>query len=531
MNTEAPHSARPATFGPHELAVMFFRHKKKALAFALGVVALATLVILYAPRKYRSEARLFLQVGRESVRLDPTATTGDTIALHQSGRDNEVATTIEVLKSRSIVEKAVDELTPAVVLGEGGDAGTAEPTIGDTILAPIHYALGAVKQIDPISKREEAVLQVMDNLEVYAEFDSTVIIVTYDAETPRLAQDVTAAVVDVFRDEHVRLHRTSGSKRFFAEQRNDLERQLVEAQNKLREAKNRMGVTSVEARRESIELRLSNLELTRNSTIQQLSAAQARTAALEAEIEGLPERLHTSTRTMPNTGADALRSQLYGLQVQLMNLEAKYQPDHPLVVSTRAQVDEAQQMIADEEPQRSETVDSLNANHQSLSLELAKAESELAGFEAQLAELDEQQAAALADLKKLNHYEVELEELQRSVQLASTNFYNYAEALEQARIDEELDRQSISNINLAQRATLAEKPISPSKLLVGALSLVLLTSGTLALVLGCEKFDSRLRTREQVEQALELPVFATVPEGRMFGAMPGRLASPFKTGG
>jgi uncharacterized protein involved in exopolysaccharide biosynthesis len=149
-------------------------------------------------------------------------------------------------------------------------------------------------------------------------------------------------------------------------------------------------------------------------------------------------------------------------------------------------------------------------------------------LEAQLAELDEQQAAALADLKKLNDYEVELEELQRSVQLANTNFFNYAEALEQARIDEELDRQSISNINVAQAATLAEKPISPSKVLVGALSLVLMTSGAMALVLGCEKFDSRLRTREQVEQALELPVFATVPEGRMFGAIPARLVSTTK---
>jgi uncharacterized protein involved in exopolysaccharide biosynthesis len=520
MNAELVHHPRPASFGPHELIASFFRHKKKALAFALLVVAAAALIILYAPRKYRSEARLFLQVGRESVRLDPTATTGETIALQQSGRDNEVATTIEVLKSRAIVEQAVDKLTPEVVLGEIGPGAEESSTVADQALAPLHYVLGAIKGIDPVSKREEAVIEVMDNLEVYAEFDSTVIIVTYDSSTPALAQQVTDALVEVFRDEHVRLHRTSGSKPFFAEQRNDLERQLVEAQNQVRAAKNRMGLASVEARRSSIETRLSSIELTRNSTIQQLAAAEARTAALERRIEGLPERLHTSTRVMPNTGADALRSQLYGLQVELMNLEAKFQPDHPRVVATRAQVAEAQQMIADEEPSRQETVDSLNENHLALSLDLAKAESERAGLEAQLAELDEQQASALADLKKLNDYELELQELDRAVSLANTNFFSYSEALEQARMDEALDKQRISNIAIAQEATLAEKPVSPSKLMIGALSILLMTTGTTALVLGCEKFDSRLRTSEQLEQLLDFPVLVAIPEGRAFGALP-----------
>src|SRR5687768_9447134 len=127
MNSEVLHHPRPVSFGPHELAASFFRHKKKVLAFVLATAAAATLVILYAPRTFRSEARLFLQVGRESVRLDPTATTGETIALQQSGRDNEVATTIEVLKSRAIVEKAVERLTPEVVLGEVGAGANEAP--------------------------------------------------------------------------------------------------------------------------------------------------------------------------------------------------------------------------------------------------------------------------------------------------------------------------------------------------------------------------------------------------------------------
>jgi uncharacterized protein involved in exopolysaccharide biosynthesis len=520
MITEAIHHERAAKLSLGALAEVFLRHKKKAALFALSVLGLGTLVILYAPRSYRSEARLFLQVGRESVRLDPTATTGDTIALQQSGRDNEVATAIEVLKSRAIVEKAVENLTPEVVLAEAGPGQGEKNAVADAVLAPIGQVIAAIKGIDPISKQEEAVIAVLENLEVFAEFDSTVIVLTYDAETPRLAQQVLATLVDVFHDEHVRLHRTSGSKPFFTTQRDKLQAQLVEAQNKLRDAKNRMGVASIETRRSSIETRLSSIELTQNSTMQQVAAAEARIATLQARIEDLPERLHTSTRTMPNTGADSLRSQLYDLQVQLMNLEAKFNPDHPLVESTRAQVAEAQRLIADEATSREETIDSLNENQLSLSLDLAKAESELSGFEAQREQLDEQHAAALAELKQLNDYEVELGDLQRDVQLASTNFFSYADALEQARMDEALDRERITNVNEAQPATLAEKPISPSKLIVGAMTLLLASAGTMALVLGCDKLDSRVRTEAQIEHILQLPVLGAVPEGRWYGAIP-----------
>jgi capsular polysaccharide biosynthesis protein len=90
-------------------------------------------------------------------------------------------------------------------------------------------------------------------------------------------------------------------------------------------------------------------------------------------------------------------------------------------------------------------------------------------------------------------------------------------------MDQALDNERITNVNVAQQATLAEKPVSPSKLIVGALSLLLATTGTTALVLGCEKFDSRLRSQAQVEHLLELPVLAAIPEGRLYGAMPARM--------
>lgn len=508
------------SFGPRQFVAAFFRHKKKAASFVLLVLALAVGVLIYAPRKYRSEARLFLQIGRESIRLDPTATTGKTIGIQQSNRDNEIATAIEVFKSRSIVEKAVDQLTPEVVLAEA-DAAPSEPhPVADALMAPVNYVGDALSGIDPISKREKAVIKIMENLWVEAEFDSSLIVATYETKSPQLAQKVLGTIVDIYRDEHARLHRTSGSEPFFEKQREELQNQLTDSEKKLREAKNRMGITSVEARRETLETRLGSIELGRNQTVQQIAAAEASISTLQDQLREIPERVHTSTTTVPNTGADALKSQLYTLQVQLMNLESKYTADHPKVAATRAQVEEAQKAIKNETASREEVVDSLNENHRALSLEFDKAQSQLAGLEAQLDELDKQRTELVKDLRELNNFEVELDQLQRNVTLAQKNFFDYSDALEQARMDQELDSQRITNISEAQKPTLAEKPVSPNKLIVAALSLMLATAGTTALVLVSEKFDSRLRTEEQIEQTLQIPVLAAVPEGRLYGGIP-----------
>ncbi len=521
MKNDANDAAGVSEFGLGNLATALFRHKKKIVLFVAAIGALGVMIIMYAPRKYRSEARLFLQVGRESIRLDPTATTGQTLALQQSGRDNEIATALDVLRGRAILELTVDKLTPEIVLGQSG-GGKAKPNpVAEAALAPLRYVAKTVRSIDPISKREEAVIQIMQNFAVEAEHDSTVLSLTYDADTPALAQEVLHALVDVYRQEHVRLHQTNGSKPFFEQQRDELQVQLVEAETKLRDAKNRMGFSSIDGRRNTLETRLGAIELTRNGAIQSIASAQARIASLKTQTEDLPERMQITTKLTPNTGADALRSQLYTLQVELMNLEAKYNPAHPLVASTRAQVDEARRLVQGEDESRETTIDSLNDNRRTLQLELAKAETGLAGYEAQLAELDKQRLTTIADLQQLNDYDVELKDMERTATLARNDFYGYASDLEQARIDEALNAAQIHNVAVAQDATLVEKPVSPSKLLVAAMSMALAAAGTTLLVLGSEKLGSRVHAEAQVEQILRLPVLATVPEGRAYAAAGG----------
>ncbi len=511
MNNSVLLSGR-SSYGIGDFIKALFRNKKKVVIVPLVILSLATIVILFAPREYRSEAKLFMQVGRESLKIDGTATTGDTIAMQSNNRDGEIITAMEAFKSRGTIEKVVDQLGADVVLGQVGVGEESSNFLVRALRWGVGVPIRIFKNIDPVSDRERAIILIERNLYVGAENDSTLITASYDAESPELAQLVTQTLINVYRDEHLRLHRTVGSKQFFTQQHDALKQQLDEAMDKVREAKNRMNIVSIESRRSTLEERMANIELSLYGNLQQLASTRAKVADNRKQLANTSQRMVAEETTVPNTGTDLLREQVFALKVLMLDQQSKYSDDHPSLQVTREQLVEAQAMLKAESVDRQETTNNSNPNHRALTLALAQEDSVLAGLVAQSNELNEQRSIVVADLKKLNDHELELDQLERASQLARGNYFRYAEKLEKARIDEELDNNAISNAIKAQEATFAEKPVSPSKLLIGSLAMMLSFASVVSLVLISENLSNPIYKAEQLEESLQLPVFGVVPE-------------------
>ncbi len=474
------------------------RNWKKVLFIPPVCLLTGAAIILFFPRTYQSEAKLLLRVGRESVGLDPTVTTGQTIGLMQNGRDDEMKSATELLTSRTVTWQVVDELTPEYVLGDvvPGIAARTHP-VAQAVKDAIRPALAMLKNIDPVSKHEEAVIAVERALEVTAERGSTVIVCSYEADTPQQAQAVLSQIIAKYRDEHLRVHRNQDSMQFFVQQQEELRRQLDEATIKLRDAKNRFGLASVEGRRNSLESQFQSIELARYQTAQEKAAAQSRIAELQNLLAEVPKTIIASRRTVPNSGADLMRDQLYALRVREKDLQARYSADHPALVAASRQAEEAQRLVDDEQAERSEITDRVNEVHQALALELRQLQGELAGLESRLAMLEQQELAVRDDLKQLNTEQLEIDQLALEEEVARNKWLKYTDNLEQARIDKQREESRISNVSMVQDATLSQKPVSPSKTLVGLASLLLAGAGTLAAVLSSERRRSQ-RQRQQL---------------------------------
>jgi polysaccharide biosynthesis protein PslE len=493
---------------------LVFRHKKKIMICPLVALIVGGFVLLYCPRWYRSEARLFLRVGRETVALDPTASTGQTIAMQQNDRKDEVKSAVELIKSRGVVSQVVDELGADVVL-RGWQLRTKSPSAASQLVNSVIKSIRAwANSIDPISDREEAIILVEGHLSVGAERESTLVVVQYDARSPQLAQKVCDKIVQVYQQAHMRIHRNEESQPFFTQQQEMLRKQLDSSLEALRTAKDEMGLASISDRRATLEKQFGDVELSRLDTEQQLATSQARVTDLEKQLGQLPDRMVSSKRSVPNAGADLLREQLYTLQMKALDLQARYSDSHPLVQAIKQQVEAAQKIVDARSEHETETTEDVNPIHRDLSLELKQQQNIVAGYQSRLAELDKQKALVQADLRTTNQCEVKLDQLERQTELARSKYFQYSHNLEDSRISTELENERISNVSIAQAATLAENPVSPPKPLVIVATLILATAGTATLVFFSEKLNDRLRTEGEVEEALGVPVLATIPDGR-----------------
>jgi uncharacterized protein involved in exopolysaccharide biosynthesis len=206
-----------------------------------------------------------------------------------------------------------------------------------------------------------------------------------------------------------------------------------------------------------------------------------------------------------------MRQQLYQLQIRERELLSKYTAEHPQVVAIRQQVEDAQKILDEQPLTRTEATHAYNPTRQQLELNLLTEQSLIASLESQHQTLRDQRQVALDELKKLNENEVQLAQLQRQADLLATNYRAYADKLEQARIDEALETQRISNVNVVQPASFVSKPVSPKRGLILMLGMIVATFGAVAVAFLSESLDRSMKSAEDVERQLALPVLISIP--------------------
>jgi uncharacterized protein involved in exopolysaccharide biosynthesis len=498
-----------------EIVGKLWRAKWKLLAFQSTVVIACLSVILFWPRGYLSESRIFLQLGKESVAIDPTATSGGSMVNVQSStREDEIITSLDILQSRELASKVVDALSPEIVLAQSKQINDGEASNGivDFVKGLASQAVEVVRKIDPLSNRERAIISIEKNLKVTAERKSEVVVLKFEAKSPQLAQLILATLVGIYKEEHMRIHRTDGSQQFFTEQQAVLAKELDEINERLRIEKNRMGLASISGQRELLEVRNKDVSLSFAETERSKASVIARIEKLSEELERVPERINSTEVVKPNTATDMQAQQLYTLQLQATEYETKYQSDHPKLAAIRKQVKEAEENYRKKESKSQEITDDVNPIHRELTLDLLKSESERAGIEGKLKDLALQRENVLEQLKQLNQFEILITDLERERNVREAKYVSYTNSLEEARLNKELEISRISSVVTAQDATLQERPVTPSKAMVVLFGAGLLFAGTLFLAFAFVKLDDRLMTPESVRRNTGLEVLCTLPK-------------------
>jgi len=223
---------------------------KAILVFLLTVGATAAAMFL-TPKEYQSRAMIFVRIGRETVSLDPTATTGSTISILET-REIEVNSIRDMLHSRELHERIVDRIGPEVIQGK----------------AP----LGDVRELDSSrveeresdfkgSPRQKAIKQLSKSLVIVSGRQSSVITLEAEAKSPELSQRILEVFLEEYQNLHTSVHQTPESNQFFLEQSNVLRKKWQEGMKNLQQAKKEAGIVSVEGAKEILNKQTEEMQI------------------------------------------------------------------------------------------------------------------------------------------------------------------------------------------------------------------------------------------------------------------------------
>ncbi len=250
-----------------------------------------------------------------------------------------------------------------------------------------------------------------------------------------------------------------------------------------------------------------------------------------AKIRGLERRVATlrkqiaSTPPMIDRDVEIEHPTAQGLALELSRKEAEraeltqgYQPGDRLLRDKDAEIAHLRERIAvaQTQPIIGTQRSSINPVHQDLERRLLNSQMNLEDLQARVAGLQDtierQSSASARQAIDLRQKSIEFSRLQQEVSAARDAFQLYDKKQQEARISAALDREGILNVSVLDTPSVPTRPFNRMNPLMLIAALVVGTGLGVGTAVSLEFLGRNFKFEEQVEQYLELPVFAVIPD-------------------
>jgi polysaccharide chain length determinant protein (PEP-CTERM system associated) len=362
--------------------------------------------------------------------------------------------------------------------------------------------------------------------------------ITVTLESGQKAQAVCSAITSMFIDENERERQqdSENTQQFLAQQLADA-KQNLDAQNaKLAAFQSRYLGTLPDDSKTNLDV-LTTLTSQLNAATESLSRAQQDKSFVETSLSQAVQAWQAS-----QTGSNPvdLQQQLAALQSKLADLRSSYTDDYPDVIRTKADIQALKKEIAAQgngtNPSSESTKSAQTAlepqNIQQLRAQLHSIEVLISQKTTEEQELRHQIGVYQARVQATPDVEQQYKALTLGLSAAQESYGELQKNLEQAQMATNLEkRQEGETFAILDPANLPDQPSFPNRLLfVGGGFALGLALGVGLAFLG-EMRDTSIRSEQDVEFALRLPVIVMVPAiGPLATSKPKKLAPTLQIG-
>ncbi len=382
---------------------------------------------------------------------------------------------VEILKSRTIVQKVSDQL----------DLGL-KPGMPEFEMLRSSVSVQAVQGTD-------------------------VVRVAVESTDPAKASDVANAIVDAFSELTQQSNRqeASGAADFISSQLPGVESELRASETSLQRFKETQKVYSPSDEVKARLDKLTQLETSRAEAKVALEESRQRLEYTRQQLSSEQQTVVAQTTITKNPLIQELQTKLSDLETQLAGAEEKYTDKHPAVLALQAQIGDVKQQLSKEVAKIiSAETQTVNPIYQGLLEEVVRLQTEVLAMETRYNTLGRLVSDIDATFKDLPAKELELTRLERNAKVTESIYVMLKQKYEEMRITEAM---KTSDTHVIDRAITPSSPIKPKVRLNVAIAAFLGLFVGIGLAFLLEYLDTTLKTKEEVEHVLGLPVLGQIP--------------------
>lgn len=482
-----------------------FRRRRLVIGCLLATVTAAVLAALILPR-YHGEAKILVDRERVDPVLSPTPEMNTyAMAAQPMVTDEDIRSEVELMKSAAVLTQVVQQLHLA---------DPPPSTWWSRMTAPLGRQLSYDERVSAKVNR------LAHDLVVEPAKGSYIINIVYKSKDRALAQRVLDKLVQVYMTTHTAVHHPAGQYAFFAKQANEYRKKLEAAQAQLAAfPSTTTGAVAPAMDRELTMQKLEGFRASLDETRAAIAETNQRIQRLQQAEKATPERITTQVKKSDNPQLlEQLKSTLLTLELKRSDLLSKYQPDYRPVQELTEQINQTRAAIQHElsSPMGDVTTD-LDPTHQMIRSDLAKAQTELAGYKARETATQEILDSYMTRARALDESTLEEASLQRDFKALEDDYLLYLKKSEEARITDALDEHRMVNVTLAEAPFVPALP-SHSPLFFGGLATIAMLTASFGLIWGLERMDRTFHSPRELEAYLGIPVLVAIP--RQFEAGP-----------
>lgn len=459
--------------------------------------SLAFVYVTKATPIYRATATLLIEGDRSNI-----VSIQELYGFDASDTDY-FQTQFEILKSRELAEKIVEELDlashPDFTSSSDSDfdlIGVVQELLGiETNEEQSDRQNELLAELDPDMQRRFVAQLFLDRLSVDPIRKTKLVRLSFESPDPAFAARVANSVGEIYIEDHLeaKAQMTEKASNWLTERLSVLQVALQESEERLQDYKEETGLVDFGGG----VSRFTEQELANFSS--KLVDAQREEAEAEA--------LFNEVRRLRNSAPDVLENLP---AVQQSSLVKTYKVDR---AELEREIDELSNRYGDRHPRMVDARSRLNVIERNLELEIQRIISSIQkDFElaqSNVRTLERRVASGKAEIQSIGRKSFELDQLQREVDanrnLYETFFNRFRETDEASSLD-------TTNARISDAAVPPLSPSKPKKPLIIALGLILGLIGSVAIAFLREYLDDTVMGADQIESKLGLPLLGIVPK-------------------